>query len=288
MPNRKNLIGKLLLGTVGIFTVFLIILSIVRMYDSVAKRLPVSESQIRLAREGVTRNDDWQPVIRQFGNMDWALVPTGCFNMGSTESQLEAALGACKVYGGGGCKYVFDLVAQPNSQVCFERPYWISATEVTNRQYGSKSSWNYDSIRREPEWPHETITWDDAAKFCASVGSRLPTEAEWEYAARGPDGLIYPWGNEISSEYRQQAYLMSPQSVDSIKADISWVGSLGLSGNVTEWVADPNNEQRFARGGSWASYAPFLLRATQRLPHDPEDASSLIGFRCAREFEETP
>jgi len=271
---------------VGVLTAFLFILGILRMCDMVAKRLPISESQIQLAQKGVTQNKDWKPTIRHFDNVDWALVPAGCFNFGSTKSQLEEALGACKVYGGGECKYVFDLVAQPDSQACFDKPYWIGATEVTNREYGSSSNWNYDSIRREPNWPQETITWADAVRFCASIGSRLPTEAEWEYAARGPDNLIYPWGNKISLEYQQQAYLMSPQAVDSIKADTSWVGAMGLSGNVTEWVADPNSEQHIARGGSWASYMPFLLRATQRLPHDPEDASSLIGFRCARDFED--
>jgi formylglycine-generating enzyme required for sulfatase activity len=159
-------------------------------------------------------------------------------------------------------------------------------------------------MRRESNWPRDSITWQTANQYCTGINSRLPTEAEWEYAARGPDGLTYPWGNTTSPEYQQQAYLMSPQAVDSITADISWVGALGLSGNVAEWVAnlyDPastpaqmnsNNsqgsEQRIARGGSWASYATFLLRATQRIPYDPEFASSTIGFRCVHDFEETP
>ena len=77
---------------------------------------------IRLAQEGITRNEDWKPVIRQIDKMDWALVPVGCFRMGSTEFQLEEALNACKTYGGDNCPYVFDQVAQPDSQVCFEKP----------------------------------------------------------------------------------------------------------------------------------------------------------------------
>ena len=282
--NRKSLIGKLSLVSVGILTAYLLVLGMLRLYELIPKRLPISQSQIQLAQVGITKNDDWKPTISQFKNMDWALVPTGCFQMGSTESQLEEALNACKVYGGDPCPFVYDT---PTEEVCFEKPYWIGATEVTNGEYGSSSSWNYESIRREPDWPHETVTWADAVKFCASVGSRLPTEAEWEYAARGPDGLVYPWGNEISPEYQQQAYLMSPQAVDSIQADTSWVGAMGLSGNVAEWVADQSAEQRIARGGSWASYASFLLRATQRIPYDPEFVSSMIGFRCVRDFEET-
>ena len=155
---------------------------------------------------------------------------------------------------------------------------------------------------RGSKWPRETITWQEAMEFCASIGSRLPTEAEWEYAARGPDSLIYPWGNEMSPSYQQQAEMLSPQDVGSIDSDISWVGAQGMSGNVMEWVADvfdptstpsnskaiQNDDQRIVRGGSWASYQDFLLRATQRIPYDPEYASSVIGFRCVHDFEEAP
>jgi len=302
MIDRKSLIRKLLLGMVGLLTVFLIILGMLRVYDAVARRLPVPQSQIRLAQEGVTRNENWKPTIHHFNNLDWTLVPSGCFNMGSTETQLEEALGACKVYGGENCPYVFDMVTRPNSQACFEKPYWIGVTEVTNREYGSSSSTNMISMYRGSKWPRETITWQEAMEFCASIGSRLPTEAEWEYAARGPDSLIYPWGNEMSPSYQQQAEMLSPQDVGSIDSDISWVGAQGMSGNVMEWVADvfdptstpsnskaiQNDDQRIVRGGSWASYQDFLLRATQRIPYDPEYASSVIGFRCVHDFEEAP
>lgn len=302
--NRKSLIRKLSLGAVGFFTAFLIILGMLRGYDSVAKRLPISQSQIRLAQAGVTKNQDWKPTIHHFNNLDWALVPSGCFNMGSTESQLEEALRACKTYGGENCPYVFDQVTQPDSPVCFEEPYWIGVTEVTNRAYGSSSSTNMVSMYRGPKWPRETVTWQEAVDFCASIGSRLPIEAEWEYAARGPDGLIYPWGNEMNPSYRQEAVMLNPYDVESIDVDVSWMGAQGMGGNVMEWVADvfdpastprtispkvaQSNELRIVRGGSWASYQDFLLRATQRLPFDSDYASSVIGFRCARDFEATP
>ncbi|MEP7134503.1 MAG: SUMF1/EgtB/PvdO family nonheme iron enzyme [Chloroflexota bacterium] len=268
----------------GVLTAYLLILGIIQAYDVIPKLLPISESQIGLAQAGVTQNQDWQPVIRQFDGLDWVLVPAGCFQMGSTESQLEDALSACKVYGGENCPFVFDLVEQPESKVCFEKPYWISATEVTNREYGSSSSTDMTTMYRGPKWPRETVTWHQAFDFCASVGSRLPTEKEWEYAASGPDEWIYAWGNEVSPAYQSQAGRLNPQNVDSIQADTSWVGAMGLSGNVAEWVADQNNEQSVARGGSWASYAPFLLRTTQRIPYAPEYASSVIGFRCARDL----
>jgi eukaryotic-like serine/threonine-protein kinase len=157
---------------------------------------------------------------------------------------------------------------------------------------------------RAPEWPRETVTWTEAATFCAGIGARLPTEAEWEYAARGPDSLLYPWGNEIQAAFRENAAMLNPQGVKSVRVDRSWVGAWGMSGNVMEWVAeafDPastpaqinpkvpqNGEQRLARGGSWASYADFLLRATQRIPYDSDFASSVVGFRCAHDFEQSP
>jgi formylglycine-generating enzyme required for sulfatase activity len=161
------------------------------------------------------------------------------------------------------------------------------------------------NMYRAPGWPRETVTWAEAAAFCSGMGARLPTEAEWEYAARGPDGLIYAWGNETSPSYRQEAEMLNPQDVRSIKIDISWVGAQGMSGNVMEWAADAfdpastparinsnavqDHELRIVvRGGSWASYEDFLLRTTQRIPYEPGYASSIIGFRCARDFEEAP
>jgi len=301
---RKSLIRKLSLGAVGFFTAFLIIIGMLRVYEPITRHFPVSQSQIRLAKAGVTKNEDWKPAIRHFNNSDWALVPSGCFNMGSTESQLEEALSACKTYGGDSCPYVFDQIAQPDSQVCFEKPYWIGATEVTNHEYGSSSSTNMISMYRGPNWPRETITWQEAADFCASIGSRLPTEAEWEYAARGPDALIYPWGNEMSPTYRQEVIMLNPYNVKSIDIDIAWGGAQGMSGNVMEWVADifdpastptlispqaaQSRELRIVRGGSWAAYQDFLIRAIQRIPYDLDYASSVIGFRCVRDFEEAP
>ena len=282
----------------------LLFAAILWMYKPLIRRLPVSIDQILLAQAGVTKNADWTPTIHHFDGLDWALVPSGCFSMGSTDSQMEEALSACKTYGGESCPYVFDQAVKPDFPVCFEKPYWINDTEVTNREYGSSSSTNMISMYRGPSWPRETVNWHDAITFCENIGARLPTEVEWEYAARGPDGLIYPWGNEMSSSYREKAELLNPYDVESIDTDTSWVGAQGMSGNVMEWVADTfdpastprpinpkvtqSRELRIVRGGSWASYQDFLLRTTQRIPYDADYASSVIGFRCVHDFEETP
>ena len=97
MLKQKNFIVKLVLGAISIF---LLPLGIVWTIDPITRRLPVPPSQIRLAQEGITQNADWKSTIRHFNSLDWALVPAGCFIMGSTESQLEEALSACRIYGG--------------------------------------------------------------------------------------------------------------------------------------------------------------------------------------------
>lgn len=265
------------------FVFILLIFAILIANNWLKKWAPIPASQWALSQAGVQHNADWQPVIRQFNGTDWALVPAGCFQMGSLDTQREQALAACKAFGGEKCPFVFD---QPAATMCFQHTYWIGLTEVTNQQYGSSSSTNMDTMYRGPDWPRETVTWKEAAAFCASHSARLPTEAEWEYAARGPDSLLFPWGNEMSSQYLQQAIRLNPQDVDALDMDISWVGGRGMAGNVSEWTLDPAlSETQFARGGSWASYTDFLLRATQRLPYGSEYRSSTVGFRCVREAQ---
>jgi formylglycine-generating enzyme required for sulfatase activity len=134
--------------------------------------------------------------------MNMALIPAGCFNMGSTDLQLDEALDSCdRFYGATKCQYDFSQTEQPSHEVCFEQPYWIGVTEVTNQQYGSSSSTDMKAMYRAPSWPRETVTWAQALDYCQSRGARLPTEAEWEFAARGPDNLIYPWGNEFKPDF---------------------------------------------------------------------------------------
>jgi iron(II)-dependent oxidoreductase len=297
-------IRKVVFTIISVLLLSLMFVGGLRLYESITRRLPISRTSIQAALSGVTKNADWTPTIHHFDGLDFALVPSGCFSMGSTESQMEEALSACKTYGGENCPYVFDQIATRDAPVCFEKPYWINVTEVTNREYGSSSSTDMISMYRGPSWPRETVSWHEAITFCESIGARLPTEAEWEYAARGPDGLIYPWGNEMSASYREEAEMLNPDNVESIDIDTSWVGAQDMSGNVMEWVADvfdpastpraispkaaQSPELRIVRGGSWASYQDFLLRTMQRVPYDTDFASSVVGFRCARDLEATP
>jgi formylglycine-generating enzyme required for sulfatase activity len=261
----------------------------------------LSQDIIAKAYTTVGQNNAWQPVVRYFDQaLAMVLVPAGCFTMGSTPAQLLPAEESCERFYGDtlGCPLKFADSEQPVHQVCFDKPFWISQTEITNQQYGSSSQQSAE-MYRGPDWPRDTVSWAAAQAFCQKAGLRLPTEAEWEYAARGPDNLIYPWGNTFEPE--SVAFgMLNPVDVGDHPAGRSWVGANDLSGSILEWVADwyapypsqpqqnpqgpSNGEQRVARGGAWFSYAPFQLRAAQRYPQDPTFATSIIGFRCAGDF----
>ena len=142
------------------------------------------------------------------------------------------------------------------------------------------------------------ITWFEAADHCAERGARLPTEAEWEYAARGPDNLIYPWGNT----YADDQYITSGDlSTVGLPAGMSWVGAHHLIGNAYEWVNDlygsyssdsavnpqgpASGDRHVVRGSGWAS-ADYLDRSSSRASYPPELTDSrLTGLRCARDYE---
>jgi len=262
---------------------------------------PVPQLAAELARAGVSTNADWRPTIRRLDGIDMALVPAGCFTMGSTPADLAVAVDSCdRFFGQGKCQVDFEGNQTPTRRVCFNLPYWIGETEVTNSQYGSTSSSDMVAVYRGRSWPRETVTWEQASEFCLAHQARLPTEAEWEFAARGPDGWIFPWGDRFDLALVVSGRL-SPENAGSIQAGASWVGAFDMSGGVQEWVADwygpypASNEtdpvgplygqQRVLRGGSWFSFAAFLLRTSHREPASPDASNSTIGFRCARDFK---
>ncbi len=262
---------------------------------------------VELPISSVSHNADWTPVIQQFDGVEMVLVPPGCFMMGSTEAEVEAALAECTRFYGRPCDpNVFR--ESPQHQVCFTEPFWIDRYEVTLSQYtqlvgGSPA---YSSL------PVEGIRWSDASNFCALRGARLPSEAEWEYAARGPDSLIFPWGNQFVPDHVVYAGNsgIALASVGSQPGGASWVGAFDMSGNAWEWVSTIYNPDRYpypytaddgredqtynpgwvrvVRGGS--SYAePFSVRAAFRGQSWPEAELNyrFTGFRCARDYAES-
>ncbi len=245
----------------------------------------------------VIQNAEWTPVIQSFDGVEMALVPPGCFNLGSSEAEIDAALAQCEVdLGVGQCQREWFEKEGPQTQICFAQPFWIDRTEVTNGQFGSAGSFAGD------DRPRETISWLDALTYCVRRGGRLPTEAEWEYAARGPDNLSYPWGNTFVPENSVYDSNSGDQTspVASRPGGMSWIGAHDLSGNVREWTssilspypydaADGRENlgdvsaQRSVRGGSWF-VIPVSLRTSDRTAVDSVIADWNIGFRCLRAF----
>jgi serine/threonine-protein kinase len=236
----------------------------------------------------VKHNADWTPVIQEFAGVEMVLVPPGCFKMGSLSGQAHEA---------------------PINPQCLDSPFWLDRTEVTNAQFGASGTWTGDLL------PRETLTWQAARAHCESRGARLPTEIEWEYAARGPDSRVYPWGNQFdgtranfcdarcSYSWKDWTFYdgyRNTAPVGSFPAGASWVGAQDMAGNVWEWTStmfrsypyDPadgregqiNPDRDYVlRGGSYFNYA-YALRSSYRFKDPPRIVYDIFGFRCAREF----
>lgn len=192
----------------------------------------------------------------------------------------------------------------PVHEVCFNAPFWIDKFEVTQIQFRqlNGSSANMPAFTGDYR-PVEEISWIEARNFCAQRGVRLPTEAEWEYAARGPESLIYPWGNMFmaSNVVYEENSGSQTANVGSRPGGVSWVGALDMNGNVWEWVnsmyrpypygvADgrentaDTQSSRVRRGGSWFG-SKDVIRAALRYEGETDFRSSNGGFRCARPYQ---
>lgn len=168
--------------------------------------------------------------------------------------------------------------------------FWIDAYEVTNLQYANyleatgatpPAGWPGTTIPEGlAEHPVEGVTWDDAAAYCAWAGKRLATEVEWEAAARGPHGWLYPWGNRASDVTLPGS---GTYPVGSILTNRSFAGAYDMAGNVWEWVDAPhtpvNPGQQVLHGGANNFQNDLVFRAVG----DPTSSImySNAGVRCA-------
>jgi formylglycine-generating enzyme required for sulfatase activity len=195
---------------------------------------------------------------------------------------------------------------------CSVDAFELTTTPVTNAQYAAfvhatgraaPIHWDGDAVPVGRErHPVTYVDWHDAAAFCTWAGARLPTEAEWEKAARSDDGRIYPWGDESPNETRTHAAQGLKRGgtapVGTTPDGASPYGVLDMAGNVWEWVSsayrpypydaadgreDPTTDvSRALRGGSFASLTASHLRCARRSASRPGRRSAHIGFRAAR------
>jgi formylglycine-generating enzyme required for sulfatase activity len=255
-------------------------------------------------------------------------VPSGEFYMGSDADGVRTAQDLCREYKGdlarGTCWLTAFQDEQPAHLVGLDG-FWIDRTEVTNGQYrqcvgegacvppvesGSYTRDSYYGNSVYDDYPVIWVRWDQAADYCAWAGRRLPTEAEWEYAARGPEGLLFPWGNFFDGTLLNYCDVdcdgVNDETVDDGYPDtapvgvfpggVSWCGALDMAGNVREWVADwygrypreqqenptgpASGESRIPRGGSWYD-VPDDVRSANRGGNRTDYSRFKVGFRCA-------
>jgi formylglycine-generating enzyme required for sulfatase activity len=222
-----------------------------------------------------------------------AVIPTGTFIMGDDEES-------------------------PRREI-FVDAFYLDRYEVTVARYAAfmkdtgnlkpPDEWETVDLKNGGDLPVVGVNWQDASGYCQWAGKRLPTEAEWEKAARGNDERKYPWGNDpptaerarYGKPYENPVYRDGVARVGSHANDRSPFGIFDLAGNVTEWVADwfsesfPEGDVRnpkgpdsgsgkVLRGASW--YEPAeRLGVTKRWHANPSTRNDGIGFRCARDVK---
>lgn len=232
------------------------------------------------------------PQISQVDGMPMVYVPAGDFSMGSVSGEDDE---------------------RPLHTVYLDA-FWIDKTEVTNAQYaqcvaaggctvpfkttsGSHDFYFWNSSFAD--FPVVYVDWQQARAYCLWAGRDLPSEAQWEKAARGPDGNTYPWGNDSPdpalANY-EGSFLRDTTPVGSYPEGAGLYGSLDMAGNVWEWVADwygaypsgtvsnpagpTTGDYRVLRGGAFSD-SKTSIRSADRLKIHPNHSDLNIGFRCA-------
>jgi formylglycine-generating enzyme required for sulfatase activity len=244
-------------------------------------------------------------------------VPAGSFLMGTDEATVA------RITDLGAPGYITaSLATEGQHRVALTRGYWIDRYEVANADfkafiaaggYDDQTYWSADGfawlaeqadrayadtcVGDLPNEPVRCVTWYEAEAYARWRGGRLPTEAEWEYAARGPKSLEYPWGNDFDAAKCNVVDSTSPAPVGSFAADVSWIGAHDMAGNAMEWVQDwmsddyyanspasdppgpDEGTQKIEKGGWWGGNQFAARSASRHFEDGPDYRDDHIGFR---------
>ena len=298
MENRLVLIGSI----VFVFASFIlmIVLLVYESYKSKKMREMAMSIKTETTAQVTAAKQDFSMYKTMVGDdgREMVQIPEGPFVMGSRDNDS-------------------DPDEKPEHQV-YLKSYFVDLNEVGRGEYDRFAKMTKRAQRRievfeddpakllKPELPAIAVTWDDAEAYCKWAGKRLPTEAEWEKAARGESKRRYPWGNEFAPGYANIdgnedgfRYLAPP---GSFEAGRSPYGLYDMTGNVGEWVADSyeedfyqkspyrdpkgpeQGEQKVIRGGSWRE-TKKNARPSKRFQAKPWRHDITVGFRCAKDIE---
>ena len=205
-----------------------------------------------------------------------------------------------------------DCVERAGCPAGHAQPEWPGIAKAERETW---SAFCNEPRKDRSDHPMNCVSFDDASAYCRWAGKRLPTEEQWEYAARGTDGRAYPWGHEgptprrlnacdegCARAARRAADTIAPRlggddhweatsPVGAFPDGVSPFGLFDMSGNVAEWVDAPfcnygqsacGSSARVVRGGSWMTDAPTAVRTTARAKASPESRLTDVGFRCVR------
>lgn len=242
------------------------------------------------------RGGDGLPASIATETGEMLLIPGGEFTQGNDHGRISE-------------RYRYQIEA-PARRVKL-RPFYMDRHEVTNSLYRRfcdstgrgypRSSLGDPSYFARPDYPVINVSWEDAKAFAQWAGKRLPTESEWERAARGDDSRLYPWGNQFQPGFAnlQENKIKKIAPVGSFPKDVSPYGVMDMAGNVFEWVEDryrlyPGNpaslpdeekDHRVIRGGGFL-LGKEIARTSNRGSHpvqlkQTQKRDSFIGFRCS-------
>ena len=234
------------------------------------------------------------------GQLVW--VPAGSFTRGRATEEMRWLVA-------NGLSLLSDPTDEQPARELQMEGFWMGKLEVTNAQYRKFCAATGRPFPEKSDQgdnhPVVWVNWEEAQAYCQHYGLSLLTEAQWEYAARGPKGRIFPWGNEWGPgesrlcwiEKRGPGGRTSP--VGSFPRGASWCGALDMAGNVLEWCADWYQQDYYAqapasnppgptqgtsrvlRGGSYLD-VDGDCRCGDRLNCSPTDRNNFSGFRCVR------